>query len=110
MGPRPDQPCRAPTALPPSGPEIASLLRPGAAVGRWRLIERMGATAFAGVDADTGDAVVVKAASDEELAREVDALAAVQHPHLVRLVGRERGVVVTARVLGPSLAHRLAEQ
>jgi len=105
MGPRPGQQRRAPTALPPSGPELArSTLRSGEVLGRWRIAERVGAKVFAGVDEATGEAVVVKVAGADELRREVAALRAVQHPHLVRLAGRGDGGLATSRVPGTDLA------
>ncbi len=107
MRPHPAQRLRAPTALPPSGPEIASVVTPGSLLGPWRLTESLGPHVHAAVDVRTGEAVVVKAAGPAAAA-EIAALAALRHPHLVRFAGAEAGLVATARIPGPSLAGLLA--
>ena len=110
MRPHPAQQLRAPTALPPSGPEILAAFGPHTAIGPWRLTERLTATAYGAVDSVTGVDVVVKVVSPGALEGEVTALCTLEHPHLVRFAGSVDGVVATERVLGPTLTSVLVEQ
>jgi hypothetical protein len=107
MRPHPAQRLRAPTALPPSGPEIVPT---GLEVGRWRLTERLTATTYGGVDLESGAPVVVKRLAPDACEREATALQTLRHPHLVRFAGRDDGIVVTERVSGPTLAELLADR